>query len=419
MNNILNIIVLITISTFLACNTPQPAVQKAVEPEPMPVNLKHFDHLYKEISINGDSMAIVHIYSEYPDYSYAIEPSEGFTCVDDVARAIVMLSEYYKTDVQKKETLRTIEMLTKFVLHMQNNNGYFNNFLWHDLSINTTYQTTVAELNWWSLRAFWALETAYPLLRKNAGLQNEIDMAVSKLLANIQRDLTTEESVFDTINTLVVPAWLPQKYAADQTAVLILGLLPYYTRTKDAEAKFLIDKLARGIMEMQKGDKTHYPFGAFLSWGNLWHAWGNSQAYALLKAGQQLNNEVYIKSALQEVDHFYPFLLKNGFAEAFWVEQEEDHFVETKRNDFPQIAYGIRPMVWATMEAYHITGKQEYLDLANDLKSWFKGNNIAQTTMYDAKTGRGYDGIISDTTINRNSGAESTIESLMTLLKTD
>ena len=96
---------------------------------------------------------------------------------------------------------------------------------------------------------------------------------------------------------------------------------------------------------MQKGDATHYPFGAFLSWQNLWHAWGNNQAYALLMVGQQFNNQDYIDSGLKEVDNFYPYLLKNGFAEAFWMEKKGDTFVETKRNEFPQIAYGIRPMV--------------------------------------------------------------------------
>ncbi len=58
------------------------------------VNLDHFNHLYKEIELNGKDVAIVHIYSEYPNYDFEIEPNEGFTCVDDVARAIVMLSKY-------------------------------------------------------------------------------------------------------------------------------------------------------------------------------------------------------------------------------------------------------------------------------------------------------------------------------------
>ena len=59
-------------------------------------------------------------------------------------------------------------------------------------------------------------------------------------------------------------------------------------RTADVEIKLLIDALAKGIMLMQKGDSDNYPYGAFMSWQNLWHAWGNNQAYALLKAGQQV-----------------------------------------------------------------------------------------------------------------------------------
>jgi hypothetical protein len=47
-------------------------------------------------------------------------------------------------------------------------------------------------------------------------------------------------------------------------------------------------------MLMQKGDANNYPYGAFMSWQNLWHAWGNNQAYALLKAGQTFNEQSYI-----------------------------------------------------------------------------------------------------------------------------
>jgi len=60
------------------------------------INFNHFNHLYKEIDFKDTKVGIVHIYSQYPNYEYAIEPKEGFTCVDDVARAIVMLSMYLK-----------------------------------------------------------------------------------------------------------------------------------------------------------------------------------------------------------------------------------------------------------------------------------------------------------------------------------
>jgi len=301
---------------------------------------------------------------------------------------------------------------------MQNENGYFNNFIWNDFSINTTYKTSVAELNWWSLRALWSLETAYDLLKHDKDLANRIEVASKKLLVNIKRDLPITDLKTEIVETLKAPTWLPQKYASDQSALLILGLLKNYKRTADNDVKLLIDALAKGIMIMQKGDSSEYPYGAFLSWKNLWHAWGNSQAYALLKVGQEFNNQNYIDSALKEIDNFYPYLLKKGFAEAFWIKKtEENSYTEIKRSSYPQIVYGLRPMIWAASEAYQYSKKEKYLKLTTDLESWLFGNNDAETIMYDEKTGIIFDGIISPKEINRNSGAESTIESLMILLE--
>ena len=58
------------------------------------INLSHFNHLYKEINFKEGQVGIVHIYSSYPNYEFATEPAEGFTAVDDVARAMIMLSKY-------------------------------------------------------------------------------------------------------------------------------------------------------------------------------------------------------------------------------------------------------------------------------------------------------------------------------------
>ncbi|MEZ5042837.1 MAG: hypothetical protein R2828_23280 [Saprospiraceae bacterium] len=408
---------LLLISLLPSCsNVDRPSPPQA-SPEKSVINLNHFDHLYKEINLAGDTVGIVHIYSEYPDYVYEIEPAEGFTCVDDVARAAIMLCTYYATGNAPAGTLERIERLVKFMLFMQNENGYFNNFIWNDLTINTSYKTTVAELNWWSLRAFWALETALPFLVKKTELTARMKAAIDHLMLNVDQDLGQLEMKTGTMHSLTLPSWLPQKYAADQATVLMLGLLPYLQRTGDPKAENLLNRMATGLLQMQKGDAATYPYGAFLSWGNLWHAWGNGQAYALLKAGKQLGKPEYIQSALQEIDHFYPYMLKNGFAEAFWIEKTADGFIETKRNEFPQIAYGIRPMVWAAVEAYQQTGDQQYKTLADELTAWFFGSNVAKTQMYDPQTGRCYDGISSSVAINKNSGSESTIECLLTLLR--
>jgi len=400
--------------TFFSCNTikeSKPIVENNI-------NFNHFDHLYKEIELNGKAVGIVHIYSEYPNYDFEIEPNEGFTCVDDVARAIVMLSKYLEENENDIDVLNKMKLLTEFVLQMQNENGYFNNFIWNDLSINKTYKTSVAELNWWSFRALWGLESAYDVLKSDKDLANRIAVASEKLLINIKKDIPINNLEAEIVETIEVPTWLPQKYASDQSALLILGLLKNYERTTDNDVKLLLDFLAKGIMVMQKGDADNYPYGAFMSWQNLWHAWGNSQSYALLKVGQKFNNQEYIDSALREIDNFYPYLLKNGFAEAFWIQKTaENEYKEVKRNSYPQITYGLRPMIWATSEAYSYSKNDKYLKLSKELKSWLSGNNDAKTVMYNPETGICFDGIKSKEEVSRNSGAESTIESLLIMME--
>ena len=68
-------------------------------------------------------------------------PGEGYACVDDAARGIVLLSA--ALDAQDDPVSAQLELLTKFVLAMQNSNGYFNNFIQTDGRINTGYRTSV------------------------------------------------------------------------------------------------------------------------------------------------------------------------------------------------------------------------------------------------------------------------------------
>jgi len=379
------------------------------------VNLQHFEHLFTEIQVGNKKMAVVNIYSEYPSYNYVTAPAEGFACVDDAARAIILLSEYWKSTHDDDILLKT-KNLIEFVLYMQNANGYFNNFIWQDGSINTSYRTSLAEVNWWSFRALWSLEVAHELVFSDLDLANRIDDATRKVVVNIKRDLSLAELRTEIVNTIEVPAWLPHKYAADQAAIAIIALLPHYKRSGDRQVLEVINTLASGIMQMQKGDADNYPYGMFLSWKNLWHAWGNSQAYALLLAGEQLHKPEYTRSALTEIDYFYPYLINNGFSDSILIKRESGGFSEVKKTRFPQIAYGIRPMVYAASEAFRVTKDQKYLALSARLRSWFFGQNDAARIIYDQDSGRTYDGIVSATEINMNSGAESTIEGLLVIL---
>jgi hypothetical protein len=62
------------------------------------------------------------------------------------------------------------------------------------------------------------------------------------------------------------------------------------------------------------------------------------------------------------------------------------------------------------------TGKAVYRELGGIAASWILRNNPAGQPMYQPATGVVYDGIESNGSINRNSGAESTIEGLLALM---
>lgn len=385
---------------------------KKVEKIDVPaVNLSHLMHLYDVVGLPGNLRGgIVKIYSEYPDYNFEIEPNEGFTCVDDVARAMMVDEIRYSED---EEIQAKYGFMAEFLIYMQAENGWFHNFIWHDLSINKTYRTSLAEPNWWSWRAFWALSNYNG---NDEPLAQSVKQACKKLAENVFQLYLNQPQTFDTIEGVEVPTWLPLGTAGDQAAILILGLEAYYQNIeKDERALQLVEKLADGLKQTQKGNAENFPFGAYLSWENLWHAYGNVQSYAMLKAGQLLNREDYIESALLEIDHFYPYLMEMDFPAFFNLNKTNNVFVLTESQAFPQIAYGFRPIIWACVEAYKVTGKQEYMNRAEEIAQWFSGKNIANQKMYDEFTGRCFDGIVSETKVNMNSGAESTIEALLSL----
>jgi len=407
LNKLKFVLLLMTSLLFLfSCNNT-----KEEQPEIPAVNLDHLMHLYDVVDLPGNLCGgIVHIYSEYPDYKFEIEPNEGFTCVDDVARTMMIDAIRLSDD---EELQAQYNFMAEFLIYMQAKNGWFHNFIWHDLSINTTYRTSLAEPNWWSWRAFWALANYNG---NDVRLTKKAKQTCERLAENAFQLLLSEPQSTDTIEGIVIPTWPSLGSAGDQAAILMLGLEAYYQNVnKDERALQLLESLADGLLLTQKGDAKTFPFGAYLSWQNMWHAYGNSQAYAMLKAGQLLDRKDYIESALLETDHFYPYLIKENFPAYFSLKKTDDGFENIEKQMFAQIAYGFRPMIWACIEAYKINGEEKYLQRAEEITTWFSGKNIANQQMYDPETGRCFDGIVSETKVNMNSGAESTIEALLAL----
>ena len=380
------------------------------------VNKSHLDYLYEEINIDGKEMAIIHIYSNAPDYKYVGDDDEGYACIDDAARAAIFYLEYFKA-YKDSSSLDKFNKLIEFVLYMQSENGFFYNFMWEDHSINKTFRTSLAEPNWWSWRALWALMEDYKYFgNSNSERANTVKTSIEKIIKAIKKNIPKEKGKV-LIDGIEFPDWLPGNYASDQSALLVLCLSDYYKISADKGILDYLQSLVEGIMMMQLQNIECEFNGAFLSWQNTWHGWGNLQSYALLKAYQVLKEDKIKTNVLFELDNFYERLIEIGFLSYFKVQRDHNKYEIVESSKFSQIAYCLSPMIFALLEAYNITLDSSYAKNAGKIAQWFNGRNPTSTVMYNPQNGIFYDGIENENLINKNSGAESTIEGLMSLLK--
>ncbi len=385
------------------------------------INTTHLDALYEEKIVDGDTVGIIHLYSEFPDYQHVGDEDEGIACVDDASRAAIFYLRQY-TVAADPEHLRKGRMLVKFLLAMQAPNGYYYNFIWPDGRIHTDGITSKPEPNFWSWRALWAFGEAISILERKDPLVSQMRQQRDVIVKNILAEESYWSENTGTTMGWTFPKWLPKSSGTDQAAIVLIGL-SYMIQQQDTTDQMisrdsvmaLMEHFGDGLCRMQHEQSGAFQDGAFLSWENLWHAYANIQSYAFLVAGEVIDNPHFTAHALYEIDHFYPTVLAAGGLDHFSIKVDEGNVSVIDQASFPQIAYGRRPMVWAALKAYELTQDKKYLTMATELAAWFSGKNPANVPMYDPATGRGYDGIISPEQINKNAGAESTIEALLSI----
>lgn len=403
MRRVLNFVLFFFILLLVSCKTSSRLV-----------NTSHLEHLYEEINVENKALGTIWIYCESPDFNLVADSDEGFTCVDDVARALIVYCREMRIH-PSRVNLHKIKTLANFLIHMKSENGYFYNFMFHDGSINKLHQNSVPIAAFWTWRAYWAFsevllvdhEELVELHSQCDSIMKGVEGKISSLCDDHQKSIN-----FDGINMNGCIG----KIGSDQMAEMLKGLSNRYLSKPSPELHQLIQSIGGMILTTQNGNVEQVPHFAFLSWQNYWHAWGNSQAYALLMAGQAVHNQTFISSALLEVDHFYRFCLDQKYIAGFKLIKGTDGKLQMMENQkYSQIAYGISPMILATIEAWNITHDRKYATLALDLASWFFGNNEANVKAYDSQSGRCIDGITSKEDHNKNSGAESTIECLLSM----
>jgi len=371
------------------------------------VNFAHLNSLCESVTLGGKPAAIVHIYSDYPDYGWTDAAGEGTACIDDAARAAVVYINACEADAGTgHEPL--IRRLLNFVLFMQAQDGEFYNFIDSDLKINSGGRTSRKSFLFWAARGYWALGAGYRFYSDRdpefaAGLRRAFRRCIAplnRLLADYQK--------YEEISGRRHPTWLVNRYAADATSELLLGMAEYLSVESDTVMLEMAEKLAQGVIEMQISGHPVME-GAFESWPGSWHAWGNSQVQALARLSFVVEDDRYLRAALRCGDSFLSRLIAQNLIHEYDFENE-------KAIVFPQIAYDIRTLSLGLLQLYHATGKEDYAVLAGLAASWLMGNNAAEEPVYNRETGRCFDGIDSSG-MNLNAGAESTIEALYTLVE--
>lgn len=377
------------------------------------VNFDHLRHLTERIEFQGDTVSIVHVYANYPSYAWVDAKEsgpEGVACVDDAARAAVVYLRHFELTRDSASRREGISLL-RFVMKMETADGLFYNFIREDHTINRDGRTSFASFGWWSSRAVWAMATGYRALRESdPAFAAELRAGIERTLPNVD-SLAARAGRYETFKGYRTPAWLLYESGSDATSELLLGLITYYGVTRGQRLREQIRTLAGGLTAMQEGDMTTPPYGLHRSWQTMWHMWGNGQTQALASGGALLRQQEMIASAEREAKGFYSRLLIEGFM------KEMDVSDSATRAAYEQIAYAVRPMAVGLLRLYDATANSDYLKMAGLTAGWLFGSNAAERVMYDSATGRCFDGIRDSASINMNSGAESTIEALYTLVE--
>ncbi len=376
------------------------------------MNLAHLNFLVEDVEIAGQPMAITHIYSEYPRYEWVDASGEGIACIDDAARAaLVYLEDYDRT--HDSASLDKGRRLLNFVLYMQDADGQFYNFITDRAgTINKTGNTSYKSSGWWAARAARALAAGSLVLRTvDPAYADRLGEAFQRIRGVWAQEVAGVYGKVSQVHGVNVPAWLIEG-GSDVTSIAVLALLDYDRATggQDGPTRDLLVKLCEALSSYQAGDARNYPFGLHPDSASApfdWHAWGSTQVFALARAGQQLAHPEWVASAQREADDFYTRLLAGSMVAEWGVLPFA----------YPQIAYGMDSIVQGLIALRKATGNDTYSKLAGLVAAWFYGNNPAGFAMYDPATGRGYDGLLGPTSfrVNRNAGAESTIETLIAI----
>lgn len=348
---------------------------------------------------------------------------QGAYNADDIARAAVVYLRHWKLTGEESSRDSAYEML-RSIAYLQTTDGPHagNVVLWMQPDGTLNPSAEPVELpdpsdsgpSYWLARTIWALGEGYAAFRDaDPDFAAFLEDRLALSLGAVERQVLVRYGEWAESDGMRVPAWLIAD-GADASAEAVLGLAARVEAAPDdAASADAARKLAEGIAAMSAGSVRSWPYGAVLPWTlsrSMWHAWGSQMPAALARASVALDDPALAEPAIADAAVFTPTLLTAGGPDNGWFPSPTDRV---------QIAYGADSRVQSLLAVADATDSTGFEALAGMQAAWFFGANRAGEAMYDPATGVTFDGLQPDGTINRNSGAESVIHGLLTMIALD
>gem|GEM_PF-6776119 len=395
------------------------------------INIGHLDHLGED----RGPFRMIWLYCDYPKYENVGDSDEGIACVDDAARAIVTYCRYYELTGDTTAIERAYR-ICKFVETMHapktgpGDSSEYWNFVWEPYD-GTSWRneggpTSFRQFSGYASRAVWGFGYAIPVFMKAGGTYS--NYAVTSLKGYIDefkdRGNNDQNSGTSSLHGITIHSIIFNNAHLAGTAILGAGAKSEAYGNDDGTLNNVIQTACDDMVNNQNGDINTYPFcGILTKTDNVTHfqGYGALSVAGLAYAAKVYNDNTYLTAAKKAVDYFYTIYLTSIFP---GKEGRNPAILE-----FPQIAYDISPMVEGCYRVYEASKAMgdpssvylKYAKYAGLFASWFIGNNIYGVPAYDPATGICFDGLEGpgipiDNRINRNSGGESTVETLNSLL---
>lgn len=352
---------------------------------------------------------------------------QGAYNTDDISRAAVVYLRHWQqtgSTASRDSAYETLRALAYFQTTEGDDAGNVVLWMQPDGELNASAEPVElpdpsdSEDSYWLARTLWALGEGYAAFRDDdpefaAFLQERLQLGVSA----VDREVLTRYGEYSVADGVDVPAWLIVD-GADATAEALLGLSAYVEAApEDAAVRDSTAKLAEGVADYARttteADTTSWPYGAILPWTksrSLWHSWSSQMAGGLAATSAALGDASLLEPAVVDGSRFAPELLTAGGPDNGWNPTPTDRV---------QIAYGADSRLQNSLALAEATGSSAFTDLAGVQGAWFFGLNLSGAAVYDPATGVTFDGVQADGSVNRNSGAESTIHGLLSMLALD